>query len=214
MFKSCSSLEYAPVFDLLNVTTTEEMYYGCSSLTDTGVLDLPSVTTTKNMFFGCNSLTVAQLTTTSALTNTYRMFYGCSNLPTVNVFDTSGVTNASGMFEYCSSLTYIPAFDLSSATSATLFHSVGNYVPVTSDVFGIRCSHGYGVLVNVDEVFGNLGTAISGASIIFFKADGVNGQYVWDEQIYGYRWTRWYNLTIAYSKGWAVYEHGNPPPPP
>lgn len=126
------------------ITNASYLFNRCYSLSRVD-MDMLNVTTTNNMFFSCTNLKSVNLTNTQNVTDFSRTFDSCYTLKYVSSFSTASATNMSGMFASCASLEAVPFIDASKATNlssmfagCTLLKSVSMNAPVattTSSMF-------------------------------------------------------------------------------
>lgn len=104
MFRGCTKLTKAPLYNTSNVTNMNSMFYGCRALTEVPSFDTSNVKNIGSMFYGCTSLIVAPALNTKNVTDMSSMFRNCSKLKSVKFVRCDSATSFSYCFDGCSSL--------------------------------------------------------------------------------------------------------------
>jgi surface protein len=127
MFRSCTKLTKAPLYDTRNVTNMNSMFYGCTALTEVPSFDTSNVKNIGSMFYGCTSLIVAPALNTKNATDMSSMFRNCSKLKSVKFVKADSATSFSYCFDGCTSLELVDFRGASfypSMSSTTAFRDV------------------------------------------------------------------------------------------
>lgn len=192
-FNGCWNLQEIPNFNFSNVTNAENMFKGTVNLTKVTPNDFKKVTNGSGMFWD-SAVRYLSNVQFRDLTNMYLMFYPAGLV--VNYPDFSLCTAITGNVDYSlypQNVDTIPQIALGGVTTAgNLLYAMPARRIIKSLITGFKFTHSYiNQLLSATElnnIFTNLGTANSGASITITGNPGAATC----------------NQSIATAKGWTV----------
>lgn len=217
LFIGFNSLQKVNTFSTGHCTTMTNMFAGCGSIIEMPEFDFSNITDASYAFYGCNNLIKVKSNDFNKVINATWMFADCfiKDLSNVQFRD---VTNLSlfnylggnlqrfpdlllcnsivGSLDYSfntASIDIFPYINLSGVTAmGNLFSSIPSRILRSSLLVNATRSHSYlNQLLDataLNEIFTNLGTAFSGATITITGNPGAGTC----------------NQSIATSKGWTV----------
>jgi hypothetical protein len=190
LFESCENLVYVSPFNTFNITTFNNIFSGCSSLISCPEINLNNATVLDSAFLLCTSIKyVPDINLINPCSVPY-LFYN-TGLMSINI--TGKITTATA-FTTSTSLLTIPNLDMSLTPSISgdfLSRGLRRFLPT-----GMKNSFAFPTSTNLGrteliEVFNNLGSANSGATLNISKCLGKNDLTDADK-------------LIATNKGWTL----------
>lgn len=193
MFSGCSSIKEIPDFNFSNITNAGGAFTSCTNLVKVKSSDFKKVTNAGGMFQNCFISDLSNLQFRD-VNNLYLFNYTGGNLQRLPDF--SLCNSIAGNLDYSfytASIDIFPYINLAGVTTmANLLFSIPGRILRRSLLIGATRSHSYANQLldatALNEIFANLGTAFSGATI----------------SITGNPGSGTCNQSIATTKGWTV----------
>ena len=193
MFNSCANLTEIPDFNFSNVTNAENMFINTPVLQKVKPSDFKKVTNGNGMFWGSGVRHLSNIQFRD-LTSMYLMFYPAGMVAQYPDFSLcTAITGNVDYSLYPSNVDTIPQIALGGVTTALNFlYAMTSRRIIKSLITGFKFTHSYAnqllSATELNNIFTNLGTANSGASIT----------------ITGNAGSATCNQSIATAKGWTV----------